>query len=690
MRSYQDRIEHFVYNLRYNGEFTALVKVWIHQDAQIQWDENIEAPAQISMETRQVTVNPRLVAEMARETLDKHSYDEFEPFMNGDSDEVWVVVKSTVMFLLLHEIAHHLYSPTVEMMIAAFAACVAPQALSAFASNITEDSTIQVLMQREHPGKIYGRYWQFGQLYYQGDLDAYAAQLNDPAILMAGGDALVYTMLYYFILRAYNERDPRVIRKFDSPILPWKDDTIAMFDMAERTIDTGARLKATVKFAELVYRDLKDAFPQGVPRQGQGNSDQPHQNGGGGDRKPQPVDGEGGGGDYQAQHPGTGTTSANQNNSPNTDQGESEQKDQEGESKSKESEQSNQGQQQQQQQQQNQQQKKDQPNKEASRGNNQDLQETLDKALKKLNEQLHASNQPDPTRTAAEQKAMQKRAQSKSAAIGAQATGIRHRDLSNDHANLPKRAYALYEDCSTQWQKIFNQSDYTIHGLDEGDVDPLLVTEWYTEKNYQIFCRDVQVRQGKDIQVIFILDHSGSMGYSEYDGDCRLGACAQALTAMCHAFEDAKIKSTIFDFANDTCLIKTADETPEFVNGGSNVFDSLINSKTGGGTDPSGAFEALVDDPMFQNDDEKIVFFLTDGYMGSTRIEDRIQAAIDALVARGHWYFVAIGIDFDASDLERLSRFTKPGTVKSYTTEELSSKLGEDIFNLITEEFIKA
>ena len=83
------------------------------------------------------------------------------------------------------------------------------------------------------------------------------------------------------------------------------------------------------------------------------------------------------------------------------------------------------------------------------------------------------------------------------------------------------------------------------------------------------------------------------------------------------------------------------------------------------------------------------MFFLTDGEMGSTSIEKTVQQTIEELTERGHWLIVSIGIDFSEQETANLARFTAPGIVKAYTTDELSSKLGEDIFDLITE-FIKA
>lgn len=634
-----DRIEYAVRHLRYDPTLTAMVRVWIHNNAELRWDPQISAPAQINMETREVSMNPEMLGRMVEQTLTENP-NSFTGTPGKSGAEL--LVELTSRYLLLHEIGHDLYSPSAEAMTQVLQNSTTPQQLLAFCSNIVEDSFIQVEFQKEYPGSDYREVFRFGQLYYQGDLNGYDKVINDPATLMMGDP--VYQMLYYFILRAYNELAPKVIRLFDSKLLPWQEDTLAMFDQAQHTVDTDTRLKTTVKFAELVYRDLKQAaqdnkIPQGGSS-GQGSGPQ--------------QEGQGGGGQQQSQGQDHG-----QNQSP-AGAGSQQKPPQGGQPQGQ-----GQG---------------------AAQTPQKTLEQQIEDAAKELNKKLGESGKSRPGRTEQAQKDLRKRVAGKGAAIGAQAMGIRRTELSDNTQFLKEDAYRLYEECSTWWAKIFNESDYTLHGLDEGEVDQALIEQWFTEKNPQIFCRDVQVHQGKDIQVIFILDHSGSMGGTW----SRFGSCARVLTAMCHAFDDARIRSTIYDFGNDVCLLKTADEQPELCGAESNVLAALLGSRTGGGTNPRKAFEALCDDPTFMGDDEKIVFFLTDGEMGNGSIEATVQRCIQTLTDRGHWFFVSIGLDFDPSEVKNLEAFTKPGIVKAYTSSEVTSKLGEDIFNLITEEFIKA
>lgn len=643
-------IECAVLSLINNSELTLLMRLWIHSQATVGWSTEISAPAQIDMGSKQVTINPQLVGAMVADVMQRAQPAALEAFRTDRYSTLEsTLVTMTGEYLLLHEIGHHRYSPTVDMLTAVLANTPVPQGLSAFCSNVVEDSFIQVEFQKDFPGSEYRRIWRYGQLYYDGDLEGYEKTLKDPQVMSQDP---VYRMLYYFILRAYNELEPKVIRLFDSPVLPWQPDTLAVFDQAQHTVDTTTRLKTTMRFAELVMRDLKQSpeVQQALQQQEQQGQGQGPGQGQGQDR----GQGSGQGAQSNGGSAGQNGRAAPQNQQSGQAQGQSG-------SKSKQS--SGGG---------------------AGAGN---LDEAVNQATEQLNRQLGETNQPRQNRTDANKAALQRRAKTHNASIGAQAMGIRRKELPNEYAELSSKAMALYEDCSIQWAKLFNQSDYTIHGLDEGEVDPALVTEWFTEKNHRIFCQDVRVRQGKNIQVIFILDHSGSMG--GYRLGSRFSLCANTLAAMCHAFDEAKIQSTIFDFGTHVCLVKTSDETPELNGRSSNVLRALQDSGSGGGTDPSRAWEAIREDPAFAGEDEKVVFFLTDGEMGSASIEKTVQQTIEELTERGHWLVVSIGIDFSEQETANLARFTAPGIVKAYTTDELSSKLGEDIFDLITE-FITA
>jgi len=165
----------------------------------------------------------------------------------------------------------------------------------------------------------------------------------------------------------------------------------------------------------------------------------------------------------------------------------------------------------------------------------------------------------------------------------------------------------------------------------------------------------------------------------------RFEVSSGVLAAMCHAFEDHRIKSAIYVFNGNTTQVKTLDEPALLCGENSNIMTTLQEHDATGGTDPSGAFAALLYDPAYVNDEVKIVFFLTDG---SVCDEEPIQEAITELSDRGDWFFVPIGIDFDPDELAHLQSFTSPGVARSYSDEDLGH-LGEDMFNLIDEEFIR-
>ena len=113
-------IERAVRNLINNSELTLLMRLWIHSQATVGWSTEISAPAQIDMGSKQVTMNPQLVGAMVADVMERTQRAALEAFRTERFATLeGTLVTMTGQYLLLHEIGHHRYSPTVDMLTAA-------------------------------------------------------------------------------------------------------------------------------------------------------------------------------------------------------------------------------------------------------------------------------------------------------------------------------------------------------------------------------------------------------------------------------------------------------------------------------------------------------------------------------------------------------------------------------------------
>ena len=103
-------------------------------------------------------------------------------------------------------------------------------------------------------------------------------------------------------------------------------------------------------------------------------------------------------------------------------------------------------------------------------------------------------------------------------------------------SHLSQLSQQLYESCSQSLQKLYNLENSTETRLHDGEIDDSIMHEWFTEKNIDIFKKDINLVQNRNIIVTFILDRSGSMGGSRFMSSVAM------ICALAHAFEDINIK----------------------------------------------------------------------------------------------------------------------------------------------------
>lgn len=717
--------------------------MFLKKSATIYYSDVAEAPAQIDLESYEMTMNPKLISEeivgVIQNVVD--SGRDFEEAFDGIItafncfqssryyNDTVKITASFKLFLTLHEIGHYLYSPDISM-IKKYATIYCPQVppeLVMAILNIVEDGFIQAQFRKEYPGRVYDQAFKLGQKYLQGDVDGYGEHIkNDEKIS-------IHNKLYYFILRAYNEGEADVLNMWGHPEkLGWSKETVMAFDEAQVFTDCESRCQyVTEELVPRIFADLVEYVTQQGGQAGMEGSllnddkirvsDGQSQSGGQSDEQSSGQQGSSESGksstvkngqekgESQEQEQGDGQEddkggeedeggeNDGQEELEDSDKGDSDSGDDDGDdgdngdagddvdasekAQDENSEKANN----------NRASASATPKNSASKqfASEEEILEDFKKNLAEACEELmhHLNETMDGRKEAPSgsfkpntEKVMVKRIME---AIGCADVPWDSNAYLYDKRFLPQETFKLYEECSAYFSKLYNLEDYTIHRLDNGDIDPLTLTEWYTEKNHNIYKVDVRTTQGRTFQIVFILDMSGSMGY-------RYSESSKIIAAMAHALDDHRIPSAIYLFDDKSVQIKRLEDPIVLCGDGtSDVLSALYRNRNGGCTNPSGAFDALRYDPAYQTDDTKIVFFLTDGCMDSREVEQIVQEDIEELTARGNWFFMSIGIDFDESNLKRLASFTQPGICRAYSTQEITDKLGEDIYNIIVDNFIK-
>ena len=643
------------------------------------FDYHIDAPACVEMTGEfQIMINPHKVAEMIAGSLEftedeleawprKERYEGSYLYYNFLYEKARERIAPTVLYLALHEIAHALYSAPYNISKAcrdAFAKNI-PTQLVALIENIVEDVYIQTEFLRNYPAVRYREAMLQGQARFQGGktLENYKEQVKSEEQIA------IYNKLYYFILRGYNPENADIKNLFGvKEKMGWSEETVRLFDKAQFISNKEKRCRfVSEELAQSVYKDLLKSSMEEIEAMMSADGE--------GEEGEEGEGGQEGQGHGKGRGKGRGKSSGDPEVGDGDGDGDEDAEGQEGQSGG-----SSGG--------------KGHGNGQGKSGKNGNgtaaaAQKAIDEQIKKAAEELLKKIGEDRKREDASSVIKRETAKNREDRI-LRGCGVRTSDLSSDAMQLSNLGQSLYDSFSENLCKLHNLENTEITRLDQGELDENLITEFYSERNLEIFKERNDVVQNRDIAVTFILDRSGSMGGGKYG---RLAVSSSIIAAACHAFDDVGIKTSIFVFDDESIRIKEFDEDAVFNGYSSNIYNKIISMGCGGSTNPTGAFEALVSDPQYTNLDEdtgKILFFLTDGCMDcgrGGRVESRIQQVIRELIDKG-WFVMPIGIDFMSHELAHLQSFTAPAKAMAFNSSTLTQTLGEVIYNTIVDNFI--
>ena len=695
---------------------SAIGTLFLKKRLSINFDSSLPACAGINMEDFRIFFNPELISKTSLEILVNNKEEVIEahlPHREGDFFKEFI--RTYKEGLILHEIGHYLYSVPFtqewdnynkycpDYKVRDDLVIDIPFELVKFIGNVIEDSYIQTAILKEYPARKYKNALFFLQALSQ-EPAGYLGQIKSLDAIPIQGK------LYFFILRAYHPENEEIM-EFNSlkEKLGWSPETIKALDKAWTIIDSQARSRFTMEVvAPLVFKDLVEDIGKTDPnsQSGQGSlldsdkirigdpsSQQNGSQGEEGDQKEsqgQEQNDQGGTGDQQDSQENQAGDSTSQESA-----GESEgtsEEDREGNSGDKSGKEDG-----------GKESSKDgQSSKGKSKSNENDsnsqessnsselteeqvkaFEEEIRKACEELNKQLNESskereevNKEEVFKEATDEEKLNDQLEELDVTV------IEASEWDKQGSYLNNLGQSLYLDCSSCFEKLYNVSDYTIHNLDHGDIDPDMLISWYTEKNTNIYQMEFKNTQGRTFQMIFICDSSGSMNGKSWDNT------AQTIAALVHAMDDVGIPSAIYLFSDKTRQIKNIKEDCSLEGTESSVLSVMDKNFDGGCTDPTRVFEALKVDATYQGEETKIVFFLTDGVFTVDEYQS-VSNSIKELSSRGNWYFISIGIGLNDTAQQYLKEYTKPGIFKNYNINELASHLGEDIYNIIVDDFIK-
>ncbi len=696
----------------------AIGTLFLKEKLSISFDNSLPACAGINMEDYRVFFNSELISKTSLEILlhnEKEVIEAHLPYYGG-GDFYGEFIRTYKEGLILHEIGHYLYTvPFAQEWDNYQKYCPnfkvrddleinIPFELVKFEENVIEDSYIQTAILKDYPARRYKNALFFLQAFSQ-EPSRYLEQLKSLDKISIQGK------LYYFILRAYHPENEDIMNYNNlKEKLGWSPETIRAFDKACVIIDSQARSRFTMEVvAPLVMKDLVEDIGKTDPnsQSGQGSlldsdkirigdpsSSQNGSQGDSGDQKEnqdQQQSDQGETGDQQDSQENQAGGSASQESTSESEGTSNEDKEgNSGDNGAKEKEEGKESQ------------KDGQSSQEESKSNGKDpesqessnssklteeqvkvFEEEIKKACEELNKQLNESskereevNKEEVFKEATDEEKLNEQLEELDVAV------IEASEWDKKGSYLNDLGQNLYLDCSSYFEKLYNVSDYTVHNLDHGDIDPDMLVSWYTEKNTNIYQMDFKTKQGRTFQMIFICDDSGSM-----QGDSWKNT-SQTIAALVHAMDDVGIPSAIYLFSDKTRQIKTIKEDCSLEGTESSVLSIMNSNFDGGCTDPTRVFEALKVDATYQGEETKIVFFLTDGVFMSSEYHS-VNDSIKELSARGNWYFISIGIGLSKNAQQCLEKYTQPGIFKNYNVNELASHLGEDIYNIIVDDFIK-
>ena len=248
-------------------------------------------------------------------------------------------------------------------------------------------------------------------------------------------------------------------------------------------------------------------------------------------------------------------------------------------------------------------------------------------------------------------------------------------------------AQRLFNTASSLFKRIYTFDTDDLSYLDSGELDEDLITDFYTEKSINIFKQHRDLVESKKIRVVFMVDDSGSMS------GMRSSNCRTVVPALIHSFEESGIQCAFYMFGSSCGLVKDFDDPAVLVNNSvSNILYQMDNTSVGGSTNITPALLSLASRDYEDKDDVVYVLFvLTDGCFDN---EETASHVFEYL--RTECGFSLFGITIDDRDgRRRLKRDMYQNSpeadefVFDYTTDELITKLPQDIYNTIVDRFIK-
>ena len=593
----------------------------------VQFDDTIEAPAQIDMTDFRITLNPKMIAEIFQK-----NFPEVDDYIY-ESQELSIMVVGFV----LHEIAHYLYSPGPVQMEEAYKKFSfysdngeikpVPVGFVSLTSNFVEDSHIQTQFLKDFPSKLYYKAIQMLQNIIQG-----GEGLKEYEEALKQGMLSVENQLFYLILRAYNPDNGSIKNFFGHrELFAFSDISLKKFDEALFHINTDERCKYVAgTVAPSLYEDLKNFYkdnpppppPPGKPPIGPGGDP--------------PIDGQppiGPGGDPPVDPPtdppiGPGGQPGNNPPKEPKDPIDIDEK----------------------------------------------IGQAIDNIMKKIFENKNRGELKDD-----------KKKKTSAKGHAAAGSGCFCHPLTGEATSIGQVIGDMYTEFSANLSKIHNIENTRETRLDEGDrIDVDLLPEFEMEGNLDIYEENLNLVQNKNIVCSFIVDASGSMGMHG-----RSTQCKALTTSICHALEDIGMKTSVILFADCADLVKDYDEPLVFESGRSNLLYALSKYWRSGGTSPSGAFHMLEEMGTGSSCDEdtiKILFFITDGETSKSE-KKQVMESVDNLTAAG-WLIFPIGIDFNRDTIEEIEEMLNGIKVKNYTSSELSTKLPEDLYNVLEDQIL--
>ncbi len=699
-----------LYSIEGNTEVNSIASMFMESTVGVHNDGSVPAPAAIDMKTSEIVFNPNLIARQVWNIIyngpeGDDPIKRITPYLNinyeVDEDSL---IKNTFFLLkrglILHEIGHYMYSAPFNIewdnytkycpniKISPEREIKPPFELVKFISNVVEDSFIQTALMRDYPNKVYKDALYFLQAFGQSDWNGtYEKALEKEKNIN------IKRKLYYFILRAYHPYDNKIISFYNKKEkLGWSNATIESFSHSCIIPDTFNRNKYVMEVVTpLVFKDLIEIVKEDPNKFI--SSDNPE------DlldedklrlSEEQKSQGEGEGDSQQQDSQESQDGNQNSSNSgEKEDQGqksqegqgqkeEKEEKEGEGENKESQGEDSQESQDGNQ----NSSNSKKTTQGEISEEQLKAFEKAVEDACKELNQSLGEEGKEREDAS----ESLKKLSEEEKNNFQLEVLGCKVEDNSyflTETASLSEEAKELYENCSIAFQKLYNNGNITIHNLDNGDIDQSTMISWYTEKNHYIYKREEINLKEREFQIIFALDDSGSMTGKQFN------TASEIVAALSHAMDDVGIPTSIYLFSSQSRQIKTLEDPLILEGAESNVLNLMQQFQQGGGTSPVGVFEALSFDPVYEEDKTKILFFLTDGEFYKEDYK-RIKQIVTDLTDRGNWFFYSIGLKLPNYAIEALKEATSPGVVKNYSYQEIVDNLGEDIYNTIIDDFIKA